>query len=226
MSTFKNACDSLLKGRIEQWAGGLQAEHDQHPEEDKSASLNLLIDSTPVETIVFQTVPEYQNALNSLIAIEGEKQAKDHLYKQIKKGIVAYVYGLLADLDHRGEINLARADIDSSNLILNVWLLSNSNMPRQIRNAYDNLLKHLFKPEKSIQGNEVTVDVLYKPDFRNSDKIVTTPILFSLKQSSDDEDMTLILNHNLNRIAVLSEHVNDKIKENQYCLRALGAVLD
>lgn len=226
MSTFKNACDSLLKRRIEQWVSNLQAEHDQHPEEDKSASLNLLIDATPVETIVFQTVPEYQNALNSLIAIEGKKQAKDHLYKQIKKGIVAYVYGLLADLDHRGEINLARADIDSSNLILNVWLLSNSNMPRQIRNAYDNLLKHLFKPKKSIQGNEVTVEVLYKPDFRNSDKIVTTPILFSLKQSSDDEDMTLILNHNLNRIAVLSEHENDKIKENQYCLRALGAILD
>lgn len=67
---------------------------------------------------------------------------------------------------------------------------------------------------------------MYKPDFRNSDKIVTTPILFSLKQSSDDEDMTLILNHNLNRIAVLSEHVNDKIEENQYCLRALGAILD
>lgn len=226
MSTFKNACDSLLKRRIEQWVSNLQAEHDQHPEEDKSASLNLLIDATPVETIVFQTVPEYQNALNSLIAIEGEKQAKDHLYKQIKKGIVAYVYGLLADLDHRGEINLARVDIDSSNLILNVWLLSNSNMPRQIRNAYDNLLKHSFKPKKSIQGNEVTVEVLYKPDFRNSDKIVTTPILFSLKQSSDDEDMTLILNHNLNRIAVLSEHENDKIKENQYCLRALGAILD
>ena len=226
MSTFKNACDSLLKRRIEQWVSNLQAEHDQHPEEDKAASLNLLIDATPVETIVFQTVPEYQNALNSLIAIEGEKQAKDHLYKQIKKGIVAYVYGLLADLDHRGEINLARVDIDSSNLILNVWLLSNSNMPRQIRNAYDNLLKHSFKPKKSIQGNEVTVEVLYKPDFRNSDKIVTTPILFSLKQSSDDEDMTLILNHNLNRIAVLSEHENDKIKENQYCLRALGAILD
>lgn len=226
MSTFKNACDSLLKRRIEQWICGLQAEHDQHPEEDKSASLNLLIDSTPLESIVFQTVPEYQNALNSLIAIEGEKQAKNHLYKQIKKGIVAYVYGLLADLDHEGEINLARASIDSSSLILDVWLLSNSNMPKQIRNAYDNLLRHMFRPEKSIQGNEITVDVLSNPDFRDSDKIATTHVLFSLKQSSDDEDVKLFLNHHLNKASILSEHENDKIKENQYCLRALGAILD